>query len=64
MSHADMFASKLAHCRGIRRIHLRSNMSTRVQAPGRHIRLIVHGSLLAQTIIYTPILESEKSTIL
>ena len=40
MSHADRFASKLAHCRGIRRIHLRSNMSTRVQAPGRHIRLI------------------------
>ena len=31
---------KLAHCRGIRRMHLRSNAPACVRAPGSHIRFI------------------------
>ena len=30
----------LTHCRGIRRMHLRTNVSACVRAPGSHIRLI------------------------
>lgn len=33
MSHADRFAGKPAHCRGIRRIHFRTNMSACEQVP-------------------------------
>ncbi len=31
---------KLAHCRGVRRMHLRLNMPLCEQAPNRHIKLI------------------------
>ena len=31
---------KLAHCRGVRRMHLRSNAPACVRAPGSHIRFI------------------------
>jgi hypothetical protein len=31
---------KLAHCRGVRRMHLRTNAPACVRAPGSHLRLI------------------------
>ena len=31
---------KLAHCRGVRRMRLRSNAPACVRAPGSHLRLI------------------------
>jgi hypothetical protein len=31
---------KLAHCRGVRRMHLRTNVPACVRAPGSHLRLI------------------------
>jgi len=39
-------ASKLTHCRGIRRIYLKANMPAREQAPGSQFVSSVHGSLL------------------
>ena len=36
----------LARCRGVRRIHLDSNMPAREQAPGSQFGPDVHGSLL------------------
>ena len=35
VSHADRFASKLAHCRGIRRMQIHMNMPACEQAPSR-----------------------------
>lgn len=37
---------KLAHCRGVRRMHLNSNMSACEQAPVSQFGSSVHGSLL------------------
>ena len=37
---------KLAHCRGIRRMHLNSNMSACEQAPVSQFGSSAHGSLL------------------
>ena len=39
---------KLAHCRGIRRMHLNSNMSACERAPVSQFGSSAHGSLLAQ----------------
>ena len=44
--HADTHKLTLVRCRGIRRMHLRSNMLSRVQAPGRQFDSSAHGSLL------------------
>ena len=45
--HADRLASfQLARCRGIRRMHLNSNMSAREQAPVSQFGSSAHGSLL------------------
>ena len=45
--HADRLATlRVARCRGIRRIHLNTNMPTREQAPGSQFGSDVHGSLL------------------
>ena len=47
ISHADRLASlQLARCRGIRRMHLNSNMSAREQAPVSQFGSSAHGSLL------------------
>ena len=37
---------KLAHCRGVRRMHLNSNMSACEQAPVSQFGSSAHGSLL------------------
>ncbi|MBQ8591787.1 MAG: hypothetical protein IJ485_03435, partial [Lachnospiraceae bacterium] len=41
---------KLAHCRGIRRMHLNSNMSACEQAPVRQFGSSAHGSLLRASV--------------
>ena len=38
--------AELARCRGVRRMHLRTNIPARVQAPGRQFGSSAHGSLL------------------
>ena len=40
LCHADTHKLALVRCRGVRRMHLRSNMPDHVQAPDSHIRLI------------------------
>jgi len=38
--HADTHKLALVHCRGIRRMHLRTKAPACVRAPGSHLRLI------------------------
>ena len=46
MSHADTSQAELAQCRGVRRMHLNSNMSVCEQAPVSQFSSSAHGSLL------------------
>ena len=40
MSHVDTHKLALVRCRGVRRIHLRTNAPVCVRAPDSHLRLI------------------------
>ncbi|MBE5948415.1 MAG: hypothetical protein E7261_05220 [Lachnospiraceae bacterium] len=57
--HADRLASKLARCRGIRRIVQRLNMLLRVQAPDeQYLNTVQHGSKLRAFIFPKPLSKS------
>ncbi len=44
--HADTHKLALVRCRDVRRMHLRTNVPARVQAPGSQFGSSAHGSLL------------------
>ena len=57
---------KLAHCRGVRRMHLRSNAPACVRAPGSHLRFICAWLIATRKLsvfAYIPYYKNNPSTL-